>query len=257
MKKLRVIKIGGNVIDNEQNLDVFLKAFSAIKEPKILVHGGGKRASTVSKEMGIAPKMIDGRRITDADTLEVVTMVYGGLINKNIIAKLQSMDCDAMGFTGADLNIIPAKKRQHPSIDFGYVGDFEIKDINSKRLLWLIDGEVIPVFCALTHDSKGSLLNTNADTLASGIASAMAQDFEVSLEYCFEKPGVLLDPADDTSYIETLDHEKMMELKSEGVISEGMIPKLKNGFDALNNGVKEVIIKSSEALNINKGTILN
>lgn len=256
MKEIRVIKIGGNVIDNTQKLHDFLQTFSLIKGPKILVHGGGKRASAVSSSMGIAPKMIEGRRITDADTLEIVTMVYGGLINKNIVAQLQSLKCDALGFTGADLNLIPAHKRQHPTIDYGFVGDFEVENINSQKLEWLIDGGVTPVFCALTHDGAGNLLNTNADTLASGLASALAQKFSTALEYCFEKPGVLVDPDNDESYLSGLSEIEMHKLREEGIITEGMIPKLKNGFDAVGAGVNKVIIKSADSLNDDIGTIL-
>ena len=256
MKTLRVIKIGGNVIDNPDKLSSFLDDFNKIEELKILVHGGGKRASTISTSMGITPKLIDGRRITDAATLEVVTMVYGGLINKNIVAQLQHRKCDALGFTGADFNIIPAYKRKHPEIDFGFVGDFEVQDIKTEKLEWLINGGAVPVFCALTHDQQGSLLNTNADTLASGIASALSAQFDVQLEYCFEKPGVLRDPNNDASFMESLKQSEVEQLKKAGIISEGMIPKLKNGFDALTAGVKQVIVKSSEALLKDQGTIL-
>lgn len=256
MKKLRVIKIGGNVIDDADKLASFLHEFSAIPDNKILIHGGGKRASALSSSMGITPQMIDGRRITDADTLEIVTMVYGGLINKNIVAQLQSQSCEALGLTGADLNLIPAHKRKHPTIDYGFVGDFETADINTEKLQWLINGGVVPIFCALTHDKEGQILNTNADTLASGIASAMATSFQVSLEYCFEKTGVLEDPNDDESYITSLTLNKMNEFYEKGIITEGMIPKLKNGFDAVKSGVNEVIIKSANSLNQSIGTIL-
>lgn len=256
MTTLRIIKIGGNVIDNQENLSQFLRSFSQITGPKILVHGGGKKASAMSEGLGIKPQMIEGRRITDAATLEIVTMVYGGLINKNIVAQLQQLSCDALGLTGADLNLIPAAKRQHPSIDYGFVGDFEVNNINSERLSWLLESSAIPVFCALTHDQNGILLNTNADTLASGLASAMSKKYDVSLEYCFEKPGVLLDPNDDDSYLKSLNYDQMLELREAGTITEGMIPKLKNGFDALQNGVKKVIIKSADALDKEGGTIL-
>lgn len=255
-QELSVVKIGGNVIDNQEVLQVVLKEFSEIQTPKILIHGGGKIASDLSRKLGIQPNMVEGRRITDAETLKVVTMAYAGLINKDVVASLQSIGCNAIGLTGADANIIPAHKRVGADIDYGFVGDFNKKDINTSTLSSFIQNGLTPVFCALTHDQQGNLLNTNADTLASGVAMSMADVFQVSLTYCFEKPGVLLDSEDDKTLIRDLTYLHYQQLKDDGFIHDGMIPKLDNAFSAHHAGVK-VIIKHALDLNQEAGTLLS
>lgn len=250
MKKLYIIKIGGNVIDDDKQLSSFLNDFAKIKEKKILVHGGGKIATEMSKQLGIESKMVDGRRITDAETLKIVQMVYGGLINKNVVAQLQQKKCNAIGLTGADGNIILAKKRPPVSpsgggaggelIDYGFVGD--VKSVQDKKIRTLLNAGFTPIVAPLTHDGKGQVLNTNADTLASAIAVAMARSNTVNLIYCFERSGVLRDVHDERSVIEKINPNTYKQLKNEGVISKGMIPKLDNAFDAIKHGVKTVAI---------------
>lgn len=252
---ISVIKIGGNVLDDKKDLALFLKQFKQVPGKKILIHGGGKRATDISHALGVTPVMVDGRRITDERSLEVVTMVYGGLINRNLVALLQSMDINALGLTGADLNIIPASKRKHPTIDFGFVGDFHIHEINADRILWLLKAEMTPVFCALTHDGMGNLLNTNADTLAAGIATALVPKANVSLFYCFEKKGVLLDLAIDVPLPE-LTFDAYLDLREKQIINKGMIPKLDNAFNALHAGVSQVIIGNAANLLTQEGTKL-
>ncbi|MXV14400.1 acetylglutamate kinase [Hufsiella ginkgonis] len=242
MKTLYVIKIGGNVIDNSANLHAFLEVFSALEGSKILVHGGGKMATQLSKTLGIEPKMVDGRRITDIETLRVVTMVYAGLINKNIVAQLQLHHCNAIGLTGADGNLVRAQKRPVKEIDYGYVGDLHETSVASKKLGALLEEQLVPVFSAITHDGNGQLLNTNADTVASAIAVAMSADYETSLVYCFEKKGVLADVNDDASLLAEIRSGDFEALKSEGIVADGMIPKLHNAFEAIKNGVKDVYI---------------
>lgn len=259
MKSLKVIKIGGNVIDNPEHLNSFLSDFATIQGPKILIHGGGKIATKLSADLGIESKLVDGRRITDEDTLRVVTMVYAGLINKNIVAKLQKNNCNAIGLSGADANIIRAKKRavkqvfskeknQVIDLDFGFVGDLDDTSVDSASLAKLLESGFSPVFSAITHDGDGQLLNTNADTIASSIAVAMAKAYETSLIYCFEKAGVLMNVDDEKSIIKTINPEVYHNLKSEGIINEGMIPKLDNAFEAIKSGVKEVCIGKSDSL---------
>jgi len=252
---LSVIKIGGNVLDDPRQLKLFLEAFKHLPGRKILVHGGGKRASEISAKLGIRTHMIEGRRITDTATLEVVTMVYAGLINKNLVAQLQALEIDGLGVTGADLNLIPAQKRQHETIDFGFVGDFHIHEINKDRIQWLVAAGVVPVFCALTHDQNGMLLNTNADTMASGIASALTSMYQVSLYFCFEKSGVLLDIQKDI-HIPELTYDAFQDLKQKNVIADGMIPKLDNAFNALHAGVSRVVIGNVQNLSQFEGTKL-
>lgn len=242
MKKLHVIKIGGNVIDDPKQLGAFLKDFSAIKELKILVHGGGKLATEMATNLGIKQTMIDGRRVTDAETLKVAVMVYAGLINKTIVAKLQAEQCNAMGFCGADGNLIRSKKREHPEIDFGFVGDIIPDGIDAKQFEKLLNAGIVLVMAPITHDGMGNLLNTNADTMATKIASALTVAFDATLTFCFEKNGVLKDIENDESFISSLNKENYLKLKSEGIISKGMIPKLDNAFDAIENGVKHVAI---------------
>jgi acetylglutamate kinase len=247
-KNLYVIKIGGNVIDNSENLYNFLKDFTALDGYKILVHGGGKVATQLSETLGIEPKLVDGRRITDIETLRVVTMVYGGLINKNIVAQLQRFGTNAIGLTGADGDLIRAKKRPVKTIDYGFVGDTDQNSVNSENLQRLMDAGFTPVFCALTHDGDGQLLNTNADTIASVLAVALSELYHTTLIYCFEKMGVLKDINDEESLISDLDPQRYEELKLEQIIHSGMLPKLDNAFTAIACGVKAVIIGHSNDL---------
>lgn len=247
--KLYIIKIGGNVIDDPSQLDVFLQSFARIDAHKILVHGGGKIASSISKELGIVPDMVDGRRITDAETLRVVTMVYGGLVNKNIVAKLQAFGCNAIGLTGADANILPAHKRPLKDIDYGFVGDIEEDKVDAQILATLLESGLCPVVAPLTHDRKGNLLNTNADTIASVLAISLSGNYNVSLIYCFEKAGVLRDVNDESSLISSISSTEYENLKKESVISLGMIPKLDNAFGAIRKGVKDVQIINAAVVN--------
>ncbi|MEX2335915.1 MAG: acetylglutamate kinase [Fulvivirga sp.] len=255
-QELNVVKIGGNVIDDPDMLKAVLQEFKKLEGFKVLVHGGGKIASDLSKKLGIKPNMIDGRRVTDEETLKVVTMAYAGLINKNIVAQLQALRCNVLGLTGADANLIPAHKREHEEIDYGYVGDFYVNDINSRQLSLFLEEGITPVFCAITHDQQGNLLNTNADTLASGIAMSLTEKYQVNLIYCFEKPGVLLDSEDDSTLIRDLNYLHYQQLKDDGFIHDGMIPKLDNAFSAADHGVA-VIIKHALDLNKPAGTLLS
>ena len=246
MERLLVIKIGGNIIDDEQKLSAFLKGFAEVEGKKILVHGGGKLATKMAEQMNIPQQMVEGRRITDAETLKIVTMVYAGLINKNIVAQLQANNCNAIGITGADGNSILAHKRIHPSMDYGFAGD--IDTVNASLLSSLLNANCTPVVSPITHDGKGQLLNTNADTIAQELAKALSKLYEVQLVYSFEKAGVLLDVNDENSVIKKLDPSYYNELKQNGKIFAGMIPKLDNAFAALNSGVKGIIIGKAEAL---------
>ncbi len=245
---LHIIKIGGNVIDNSENLYYFLKDFTALDGHKILVHGGGKVATQLSETMGIEPKLVDGRRITDIETLRIVTMVYGGLINKNIVAQLQRLGNNAIGLTGADGNFIRTKKRPVKTIDYGFVGDIDENSIDPQNIRKLLEAGFTPVFCAITHDGDGQLLNTNADTIASALAVSLAKLYETTLIYCFEKKGVLQDINDEDSLIRDIDPEKYEELKEQQIIHSGMLPKLDNAFTAINCGVKAVIIGQANEL---------
>ncbi|PJJ84793.1 acetylglutamate kinase [Mucilaginibacter auburnensis] len=245
---LNIIKIGGNVIDNSENLYHFLKDFKDLDGYKILVHGGGKIATQVSESLGIEARMIDGRRITDVETLRVVTMVYGGLVNKNIVAQLQRFGTNAIGLTGADGNLIKARKRPVKTIDYGFVGDLFDGSINSTGIASLLQAGFTPVFSALTHDGEGQLLNTNADTIASALAVAMSGLFETTLIYCFEKKGVLMDVNDDESVIREIDPARYEDLKIQQIIHSGMLPKLDNAFTAIACGVKAVVIGRSDDL---------
>ncbi len=245
-EKLYIIKIGGNIIDDEKKLSLFLKDFASVDGKKILVHGGGKLATRLAEKLGVEQQLVDGRRITDAETLKIVTMVYAGYINKNIVAQLQANNCNAMGLCGADGDAILAHKRQHPIIDYGYVGDVDA--INSHLLTTLLDQNIAIVFAPITHDQQGQLLNTNADTIAQELAKGLSRDFEVSLIYSFDKAGVLLDANDDATVIHEITPAYYQQLKSKQKIFEGMIPKLDNAFAALNSGVKKVIIGKAENL---------
>lgn len=242
MIDLFIIKVGGNVIDNPALLQSFLGKFAAIPGKKILIHGGGKIATRIGDKLGIESKYVDGRRITDADTIDVVTMVYGGLVNKQLVAKLQALGCNAIGLTGADANIIPAVKRPVKDIDYGFVGDVYTEKLHTGPLKALLDTGVTPVFAPLTHDGNGQILNTNADTIASSLAIALSEHYSVRLIYCFEKKGVLRDPADDNAVINLINKEIYQQLLAEKILTDGILPKLQNAFGAIDNGVKEVLI---------------
>ena len=239
-KPVTLIKIGGNIIDNPTELKQFLSDFSKIEGYKVLVHGGGKSATKMAESIGLIPQMIDGRRITDDAMLEVVVMIYAGQINKNIVAQLQANSTNAMGFSGADGNLIQSDKRNHPTINYGFVGD--VKKVNTNLLETLLSNGIVPVFCAITHDGKGQLLNTNADTIASELAIALSKVFDITLNYCFEKPGVLYDAEDDSSVIENINQELYSKLKAQKAIHSGMIPKLDNCFNSLSKGVQKIKI---------------
>lgn len=254
MDRLTIIKVGGKVVEDPELLNALIDQFIKVSGNKILAHGGGRVATEIASKLGIESKMVDGRRITDAAMLDVVTMVYGGLLNKRIVAGLQAHNCNAIGLTGADFDLIRAKKRPVKDIDYGFVGD--VDDVNTRELRLLISENVIPVIAPLTHDGKGNLLNTNADTIASEIAIDLSNYFSVYLFYCFEKRGVLLDPENESSVIHDLDSALFMQYKNEGVISAGMIPKLDNGFRAKQKGVKEVLITNAENIATGRGTRL-
>jgi acetylglutamate kinase len=243
---LIIIKVGGKIVEEEIPLRLLLKDFSRIAGGKILVHGGGKSATALAEKLGIETKMVNGRRITDAETLKVATMVYAGLVNKNVVAGLQSLGNNAIGLSGADLDIIRATKRAVGEIDYGFVGD--INWINAQALTELLTNGAIPVVAPITHDGKGSLLNTNADTIASELATSLCSRYEVRLIFCFEKAGVLMNEDDEKSVIPEIDPELFEELKSQGIISGGMIPKLENGFNALRRGVSAVVITNAQGI---------
>ena len=285
---IKVIKIGGNIVDNPELLKQFVKDFAAMPGMKILVHGGGVMASQMQKEMGMIPQMIEGRRVTDEETLRVVTMVYAGWCSKNITALLQAEGCNAIGLSGADGNAIKALKRAPvhveslgQDVDYGYVGDVTAESVNAKFIYSLLERGIVPVFNAINHDGNGNLLNTNADTIASSVAIAMANykyrtprevchrceecthccddgrlTHITDLIYCFEKDGVLYDKNDDSSVIPEITKERFAELKAESVVADGMIPKLSNSFKAIDSGVRRVVIKHARNLLNSKGTTL-
>ena len=246
MKKLYVIKIGGNIIDNEAKLAAFIKDFAAVDGLKVLVHGGGKLATKLAADLGIEQQMIDGRRITDAATLKIVTMVYAGAINKNVVVQLQAYGCNAIGLSGADGNAIKAHKRNHPTIDYGFVGDVDA--VNTQLLKSLLEQNIAVVLAPITHDGHGLLLNTNADTIAQEAAKALSSIYDVELIYSFEKSGVLMNADDDSNVISTINPTYYQELKEKQIIFAGMIPKLDNAFAAINSGVSKVIIGKAEQL---------
>ena len=248
VEKISIIKIGGNIIDNEVHLASFLNAYAAVEGKKILIHGGGKLATKMAADLNIPQQMVDGRRITDAATLKIVTMVYAGYINKNIVAALQSKNIQALGICGADANIIRAHKRINASTDYGFVGDIDAVD--SEKIIQLLEAGLSLVVAPITHDGAGQLLNTNADTMAQAIATALSSVYEVTLVYSFEKKGVLSDIHNHDSVIPIIDSQNYVSLKASGQINEGMIPKLDNAFEALQNGVSRVII--GDALDIEK-----
>ena len=247
-ERLLVIKIGGNVIDDPGKLDAFLKEFSAIDTKKILVHGGGKVATSIGNKLSIESKYIDGRRITNDETIDLVTMVYGGLVNKKIVATLQSFHCNAIGISGADANLLPAKKREVKEIDYGWVGDIEKEKINKKVWELFLENDLTPVSAPLTHDNNGHILNTNADTIASVIATGLSKIYDVSLIFCFEKNGVLLDIDNENSELPKLSFNDYDSLKKSKKLFAGILPKIDNAFDAIKGGVKEVIIGNSSQL---------
>ena len=251
-EKLTIVKVGGKIVEEADTLSQLLADFSAIPGYKLLVHGGGRSATKIAAQLGIESKMVDGRRITDAETLKVVTMVYGGLVNKNIVAGLQAKGVNAVGLTGADMNVIRSVKRPVKEIDYGYVGD--VKHVDAEVLVSLISRGVVPVMAPLTHDGEGNMLNTNADTIAGETAKALSGQFDVTLVYCFEKKGVLRDENDDESVIPQITPEEFKQYVAEGVIQGGMIPKLENSFEALNAGVTEVVITLASAINSDGGT---
>lgn len=255
-KRLSIVKIGGNIVDNPEALELFLKNFNKLEGKKLLVHGGGVMASKMAQQLGIETKMVNGRRITDEETLKVVTMVYSGWINKSIVASLQKIGCNAIGLSGADANCIPSIKRSPVPIDFGFVGDPNPKKVNNNFISQLIESDITPVFCAITHDENGSLLNTNADTVAYSVATGLSDNYITSLYYCFEKEGVLKDVDNPDSLIGTMSFEECERYKKNGVITDGMIPKMDNSFKAINNGVSEVIILHANNLLTRRGTIL-
>jgi acetylglutamate kinase len=254
MNQLTIVKVGGKIVEDPESLNKLLKDFSLIAGNKILVHGGGRSATLLAEKLGIKTQMVDGRRITDEEMLKVVTMVYAGLVNKNIVAHLQAIKVDAIGLTGTDMNLILSAKRPVQDIDYGFVGD--IKEINAPVLTELIKQGYVPVLAPISHDGNGNLLNVNADTIAGEIAKALAFEFNIRLIYCFEKRGVLMDENDDNSVIQTLDRELFKQYKEEGIIQGGMIPKLDNAFRAIAVGVKEVIITRASEINTGKGTYI-
>ena len=254
MQQLTIVKVGGKIVEDQELLSTFLKDFALIAGDKILIHGGGHSATLIAEKLGIETKMVEGRRITDEEMLKVATMVYAGLVNKKIVAQLQKLKVDAIGLTGADMNLILAEKRPVIGIDYGYAGD--VKKVNALAFIELLKQNYLPVIAPLTHDGNGNLLNTNADTIAAETAKALAFDYSVRLIYCFEKRGVLLNESDEESIIPVLDYELFQQYKDEGIIKSGMIPKLDNAFRAIASGVKEVIITNASEINAGKGTFL-
>lgn len=252
MKPITIIKVGGKIVEQPDTLNQLLNDFANIPGDKLLVHGGGRSATQMAARLGIETKMIDGRRVTDSEMLQVVTMVYGGLVNKNIVAQLQSRGINALGLTGADMNVIQSHRRPANPIDFGFVGD--VDKVNGSQLNNIISQGIVPVMAPLTHDRQGSLLNTNADTIAGEVAKALTPYYDVTLIYCFEKAGVLADENDDNSVIPHITYEDFLRLKDEGVIQGGMIPKLQNSFDAIEKGVAQVIITKADAIGNDAGT---
>ena len=255
-QKLTIVKVGGAVVEDETQLTQLLKDFSAISGRKVLIHGGGRRATQVAASLGIESKMVGGRRITDADMLSVVTMVYGGLVNKNLVARLQANGVNALGLTGADIDVIRSHKRPlKDGIDFGFVGDVDKAD--GQMLSRLIEAGITPVMAPLTHDGQGNILNTNADTIASETAKALAPFYDVTLIYSFEKKGVLSNPDDDNSVIPTITRADFEHYKADGTISGGMLPKIENALSAIDKGVNRVIITLATAIDGNSGTIIS
>lgn len=257
---LTIVKVGGKVVEEAESLSSLLDDFAALGGAKTLVHGGGRSATKLSERLGVEAHMIEGRRVTDAETLKIVTMVYAGLVNKNIVAQLQSRGVNALGLTGADMGVIrsdrrsPKKMSDGQTVDFGFVGD--VREVHAGALSQLISQGAVPVLSPITHDGHGNLLNTNADTIASELARAMAKAHRVRLVFCFEKPGVLLNPDDDTTVIPDLDYDTFKKYQAEGIVAAGMIPKLDNGFEAIRQGVASVTITNVQGLRTGLGTTL-
>ena len=243
---LNIIKVGGAIVEDEESLKGLLMSFSGLRGKKILVHGGGKIATEIAARLGIETQMIDGRRITSAEMLKVVTMVYGGLVNKDIVARLQALGENAIGLTGADMNLIMSVKRPVDLVNFGYVGD--VKYVNTRSLKSILEAGAVPVLAPLTHDKEGTMLNTNADTIASSVARALAGEYSVTLTFCSSTPGVLRNIDDPTTLVKTISKADFDSMVSDGIISEGMIPKLQNAFEAINDGVSKVVITSPSDL---------
>lgn len=255
MQQLTIIKVGGKIVEEPDTLAALIADFARIPGLKLLVHGGGRSATRLATQLGIEQKMVDGRRITDADTLRIVTMVYGGLVNKNIVTSLQAEGINAIGLTGADMDIIRSHRRPAGEIDYGFVGD--VDRVDAQAIARLLDAGLVPVIAPLSHDGHGSMLNTNADTIASEVARALAPLFDTTLTFCFEKPGVLADENDDSSVIKKIDRTTYQQLRDRNIIAGGMIPKLDNAFKALNSGVKEVIITKADAIAVpGSGTVI-
>jgi acetylglutamate kinase len=254
MNQLTIVKAGGKVVENESSLEVFLKDFSLIAGHKILVHGGGSLATLVAERLGVESRMVNGRRVTDGEMLKVATMVYAGLVNKEVVARLQALNMDAVGLTGADMNLIQAVRRPAGEVDYGSVGD--VREVNAPALRELLTQNYVPVVAPITHDGKGQLLNTNADTMAGEMAKALAFDFNVRLIFCMDKKGVLLREEDEESTIRSLTREEFLGYKESGVIGGGMIPKLENAFEALAAGVKEIIITRASDIHTGGGTFI-
>ena len=252
MNTLTIIKVGGKIVEQPDTLARLLDDFATVSGHKLLVHGGGRSATQMATRLGIETKMIDGRRVTDSEMLQVVTMVYGGLVNKNIVAQLQARGINAMGLTGADMDVIRSHRRPATPVDFGFVGD--VDKVDGRQLSDIINRNIVPVMAPLTHDGQGSLLNTNADTIAGEVAKSLTPYFDVTLVYCFEKAGVLRDENDDESVIPHITYGDFLRLKDEGVIQGGMIPKLQNSFDSINSGVRQVVITKADAIGNDSGT---
>jgi acetylglutamate kinase len=254
MERLTLIKVGGKIVEQEDSLRSLLHGFAAIGGYKLLVHGGGRLATQLAGQLGVESRMLNGRRVTDENMLRIVTMVYGGLVNKRIVAGLQALNINAIGLTGADMNLIRSDKRPVKEIDYGYVGD--VKEVNAEALAGLVRRHTVPVLAPLTHDKQGLLLNTNADTIAAEAAKALAGHFDVNLVYCFEKKGVLMDENNDDSLIERLNRDLFRRYIAQGIIQGGMIPKLENAFDALEAGVKQVLITQASEIHTGRGTCI-
>jgi acetylglutamate kinase len=254
MESLTLLKVGGKIVEEPDSLVRFLDDFAKIDGQKVLVHGGGRSATKMAERLGVETQMVNGRRITSAEMLQVVTMVYGGLVNKNVVVQLQSRGVDALGLTGADMNYMLADKRKNAEIDYGFVGD--VKKVDGEKLKSLICQNIVPVLAPLTHDGQGNLLNTNADTIAGEAAKALAKLYDVTLVFCFEKKGVLRNENDDDSVIPTINKQDFDRYVESGVIQGGMIPKLQNAFNALEAGVKQVIITKADEINKNSGTTI-
>lgn len=255
-EKLTLIKVGGAIVEDEAQLNSLLQHFTAIEGRKVLVHGGGRRATQVAAQLGIESKMVNGRRITDAEMLQVVTMVYGGLVNKNLVAKLQAQGVNALGLTGADMDVLRSHRRPVKNgVDYGFVGDVDKAD--GARLQQLIEQGITPIMAPLTHDGAGNILNTNADTIAAETAKALAPYYDVTLIFCFEKAGVLADANDDSSVIPTINHDDFSRYVADGTISGGMIPKIENALAAVDAGVERVIITLANAIDGKHGTVIS